>query len=182
MTDAITPTRLRPLADSSPSAVVAGFIAMMTGCTSSLVLMFQAGQAAGLTSAQISSWIWALFIGMAICSIGLSLRYRTPITVAWSTPGAALLVTSLGGVSYGEAIGAFITCAVLVTLCGVTGSFERLVKRIPASLAAALLAGILFKIGSEIFVAAQHRTGLVLGMFFCYLLIKRVSQIGRAHV
>lgn len=175
MTDAITPTRLRPLADSSPSAVVAGFIAMMTGCTSSLVLMFQAGQAAGLTSVQISSWIWALFIGMAICSIGLSLRYRTPITVAWSTPGAALLVTSLGGVSYGEAIGAFITCAVLVTLCGVTGSFERLVKRIPASLAAALLAGILFKIGSEIFVAAQHRTGLVLCMFFSYLLIKRVS-------
>ena len=175
MTDAITPTRLRPLADSSPSAVVAGFIAMMTGCTSSLVLMFQAGQAASLTSAQISSWIWALFIGMAICSIGLSLRYRTPITVAWSTPGAALLVTSLGGVSYGEAIGAFITCAVLVTLCGITGSFERLVKRIPASLAAALLAGILFKIGSEIFVAAQHRTGLVLCMFFSYLLIKRVS-------
>jgi benzoate membrane transport protein len=40
----------------------------------------------GLTSAQISSWIWALSIGMAVCSIGLSLRYRTPITVAWSTP------------------------------------------------------------------------------------------------
>lgn len=175
MTDATSPARLRPLADSSPSAVVAGFIAMMTGCTSSLVLMFQAGQAAHLTNAQISSWIWALFIGMAVCSIGLSLRYRTPITVAWSTPGAALLITSLGGVSYPEAIGAFITCAVLVTLCGVTGSFERLVKRIPASLAAALLAGILFKIGSEIFVAAQHRTGLVLAMFFSYLLIKRVS-------
>jgi benzoate membrane transport protein len=166
---------LRPLADTSPSAVVAGFIAMMTGCTSSLVLMFQAGQAAGLTSAQISSWIWALFLGMAICSIGLSLRYRSPITVAWSTPGAALLITSLGGVTYPEAIGAFITCSVLVIICGLTGSFERLVKRLPASLAAALLAGILFKIGSEIFIAAQHRTGLVLGMFFTYLLVKRLS-------
>ncbi|WP_206337599.1 benzoate/H(+) symporter BenE family transporter, partial [Pseudomonas viridiflava] len=54
---------LRPLADSSPSSVVAGFIAMMTGCTSSLVLMFQASQAAGLTSVQISSWLWALFMG-----------------------------------------------------------------------------------------------------------------------
>ncbi|HEY0285500.1 MAG TPA: benzoate/H(+) symporter BenE family transporter [Pseudomonas sp.] len=170
-----TQAPLRPLADSSLSAVVAGFIAMMTGCTSSLVLMFQAGQAAGLTSAQISSWIWALFIGMAVCNIGLSLRYRSPITVAWSTPGAALLVTSLGGVAYPEAIGAFITCAILITLCGVTGSFERLVKRLPASLAAALLAGILFKIGSEIFVAAQHRTGLVLGMFFTYLIVKRYS-------
>lgn len=173
----LSPTRklFRPLADTSPAAVVAGFIAMMTGYTSSLVLMYQAGQAAGLTSGQISSWIWALSIGMAICSIGLSLRYRTPITVAWSTPGAALLITSLGGVSYGEAIGAYITCAVLVIICGVTGSFEKLVKRLPSSLAAALLAGILFKIGSEIFVAAQHRTGLVLGMFFTYLIVKRVS-------
>ena len=174
MTDA-TPLRLRPLADSSPSAVVAGFIAMMTGYTSTLVLMFQAGQAAGLTSGQISSWIWALSIGMAICSIGLSLRYRTPITIAWSTPGAALLITSLGGVSYPEAIGGYITCAVLVILCGVTGSFERLVKRIPASLASALLAGILFKFCREIFVAAPHQTGLVLGMFFTYLIVKRVA-------
>lgn len=174
MTDT-THAPLRPLADSSASAIVAGFIAMMTGCTSSLVLIFQAGQAAGLTTMQISSWIWALFMGMAVCSIGLSLRYRTPITVAWSTPGAALLVTSLGGVAYPEAIGAFITCAVLVLICGLTGSFERLVKRLPASLAAALLAGILFKIGSEIFVAAQHRTALVLGMFFTYLIIKRLS-------
>lgn len=170
-----TSAQLRPLADTSPSAVVAGFIAMLTGYTSSLVLMFQAGQAAGLTNAQISSWIWALSIGMAVCSIGLSLRYRTPVTVAWSTPGAALLITSLGGVSYGEAIGAYITCAVLVVICGLTGSFERLVKRIPASLASALLAGILFKIGSEIFIAAQHRTTLVLGMFFSYLIIKRLS-------
>ncbi|CZT29933.1 benzoate/H(+) symporter BenE family transporter [Pseudomonas cerasi] len=166
---------LRPLTDSSPSAVVAGFIAMMTGCTSWLVLIFQAGQAAGLSSVQISSWLWALFMGMAVCSIGLSLRYRMPITVAWSTPGAALLITSLGGVSYPQAIGAFITSALLVILCGVTGSFERIVRRLPASLAEALLAGILFRIGSEIFIAAQHHTSLVMGMFFTYLLVKRLS-------
>jgi benzoate membrane transport protein len=169
------PPRLRPLADSSPSAVVAGFIAMMTGYTSSLILMYQAGQAAALSTGQIASWIWALSIGMALCSIGLSLRYRTPVTVAWSTPGAALLVTSLGGVSYPEAIGAYITCALLVTACGVTGTFERLVRRLPGSLAAALLAGILFRIGSEIFVAAQHQTLLVLAMFFSYLLCKRAT-------
>ncbi|RMR60091.1 benzoate/H(+) symporter BenE family transporter [Pseudomonas cichorii] len=166
---------LRPLADSSPSAVVAGFIAMMTGCTSSLVLMLQAGQTAGLSNGQMSSWLLSMFIGMAVCSIGLSLRYRTPISVAWSTPGAALLITTLGGVGYPEAIGAFITCSILVIICGMTGSFERLVKRLPASLAAALLAGILFKIGSDIFIAVQHRTSLVLAMFFTYLLIKRVS-------
>ncbi|MDU3293902.1 MAG: benzoate/H(+) symporter BenE family transporter, partial [Pseudomonas aeruginosa] len=107
--------RLRPFADSSPAAVVAGFVAMLTGYTSSLVLMFQAGQNAGLSSAQISSWIWALSIGMGLATIGLTLRYRVPIVIAWSTPGAALLISSLPGVPYSEAIGAFIVCALLIT-------------------------------------------------------------------
>ncbi|MCF7202746.1 benzoate/H(+) symporter BenE family transporter [Pseudomonas oligotrophica] len=165
---------VRPLADSSVASVVAGFIAMLTGYTSSLVLMFQAGRAAGLSEAQISSWIWALSIGMAICSIGLSLRYRTPVVVAWSTPGAALLISSLPGVPYAEAIGAFIFASALIVLCGLTGSFERLMRRVPASLAAALLAGVLFNIGVEIFRAVEVQPLLVLGMFFTYLLSKRL--------
>ena len=165
----------RPFADSSASTVVAGFIAMLTGYTSSLVLMFQAGQAAGLSSAQISSWIWALSIGMAICSVGLSMRYRTPVVIAWSTPGAALLISSLPGVPYAEAIGAFIFASLLIALCGLTGSFERLMRKVPASLAAALLAGVLFNIGSEIFRAVEVQPLLVLAMFFSYLLAKRLA-------
>ncbi len=166
---------LRPLADSSPAAIVAGFVAMLTGYTSSLVLMFQAGQAAGLTTAQISSWIWALSIGMALTTIGLTLRYRTPIVIAWSTPGAALLISSLPGVPYSEAIGAFIVCAALITLCGVTGSFERLMRQVPSSLASALLAGVLFRICIEICNAAQQQTALVVAMFVSYLVAKRLS-------
>lgn len=168
-------TRPRFLSDTSPSAIVAGLIATITAYTSSLVLIFQAGQAAGLSDAQISSWIWALSIGMAITTIGLSLRFRAPIVVAWSTPGAALLVTSLPGVAYEDAIGAFVVCAILLTLVGLTGGFERIMRRLPASLAAALLAGILFKIGSGIFLAAQTDTALVLSMFCSYLVVKRVQ-------
>ncbi len=105
----------RFFADTSLSALVAGFVAMMTGYTSSLVLMFQAGRAAHLSDAQISSWIWALSIGMGVTTVGLSLRYRAPVVVAWSTPGAALLVASLPGVPYPYAIGAFVVCALLLT-------------------------------------------------------------------
>ncbi|WP_017938354.1 benzoate/H(+) symporter BenE family transporter [Zestomonas thermotolerans] len=169
-----TQSRLRPLADSSTSAVVAGFIAMLTGYTSSLVLMFQAGQAAGLSSGQVSSWIWALSIGMAICSIGLSLRYRAPVMVAWSTPGAALLISSLPGVPYGEAIGAYILASGLIVLIGLTGSFDRIMRRIPASIAAALLAGVLFRIGLEICAAAEQQPLLVVAMLLAYLLGKRL--------
>lgn len=174
MTDS-TSARLRPFADSSPAAVVAGFVAMLTGYTSSLVLMFQAGQAAGLSNAQISSWIWALSIGMALTTIGLTLRYRTPIVIAWSTPGAALLISGLPGVPYSEAIGAFIVCAGLITLCGVTGSFDRLMRQVPGSLASALLAGVLFRICIEICRAAEQQTLLVAAMFLSYLLAKRLS-------
>ena len=169
----IKPPLPRLLADSSTPALVAGFIAMLTGHTSGLVLIFQAGQAAGLAPALITSWIWALSLGMAVCTIGLSLRYRAPIVVAWSTPGAALLISSLPGVAFGEAIGAYLVCALLLTLVGLTGSFERLMRRLPASLASALLAGILFRIAGEIFPALQAHTLLVLGMLLSYLLCKR---------
>lgn len=169
------PGRLNPLADTSLSAIVAGFVAAMTGYTSSLVLMFQAGRAAHLSDAQISSWIWALSIGMALCTIGLSLRFRAPIVIAWSTPGAALLISSLPNVDYAQAIGAFIVCAALLTLVGLTGWFDTLMKKIPAGIAAALLAGILFEIGIEIFRAAQFQTALVLTMFFTYLIVKRFA-------
>ena len=163
----------RFLADSSLAALVAGFIAMLTGHTSGLVLIFQAGQVAGLDSGLITSWIWALSLGMAVCTIGLSLHYRAPVIVAWNTPGAALLISSLPGVQFGEAIGAYLFCSLLLILVGVTGSFERLMRRLPASLASALLAGILFRIASEIFPALQEHSSLVLAMLLGYLLLKR---------
>jgi len=163
------------LRDTSLAAVVAGFVAMMTGYTSSIILMFQAGQAAHLSPAQISSWIWALSIGMALTTIGLSLRFRAPIVIAWSTPGAALLITSLPTVPYAQAIGAFIVCALLITAVGLTGWFDALMRRIPTGIAAALLAGILFRIGIEIFQAVEHQSALVLVMFATYLVMKRFS-------
>lgn len=168
-------TLLQPLADTSLHAIVAGFVAMMTGYTSSLVLVFQAGRAAQLSDAQVSSWIWALSIGMACSTILLSLRYRTPVVVAYSTPGAALLIAALPHVPYPDAIGAFIVSAVLVTAVGLTGWFDALMKRVPAGIASALLAGILFEIGIEIFHAAQYQTALVLTMFFVYLFMKRLA-------
>ncbi|WP_373184880.1 benzoate/H(+) symporter BenE family transporter [Halopseudomonas sp.] len=164
---------LRPWRDSSLSSVAAGFIAMLTGYTSSVVLMIQAGQAAELTPAQIASWLLALSIGMAVCTIALSLRYRMPLVVVWSTPGAALLITSLPGVAYSDAIGAFIVCGLLLLLSGVSSTIARLMRWLPGSLAAALLAGILFRIGSQMLEAADEHTALVLIMLASYLLGKR---------
>lgn len=170
------------LSDLSLSTTVAGLIALLTGYTSSLVLMIQAGQAAHLSDAQIASWIWALSIGMGVTTLGLSLMTRVPIVVAWSTPGAALLIASLPGVPYPEAIGAFLLAALLMTAAGLTGWFDKLMRALPASIASALLAGILFRISVDVFVQAAHQTVLLLTMFGTYLVgVALAGVLGQLH-
>ena len=155
-----------------PPAIAAGFTAVLIGYTGSAVIIFQAAMSAGASVEQFTGWMMVLGLAMGVTSIGLSWRYKMPIITAWSTPGAALLVTSLGGISLAEAIGAFLFSAALITLSGVSGWFERAMDRIPLSLAAAMLAGILFQFGVDAFISMQTRLELVLGMFAVYLLAK----------
>jgi hypothetical protein len=83
--------------DLSVSAVTAGFVTVLVGFASSAVIVFQAAGAVGATPAQVSSWMLALGVGMGLTCVLLSLRYRAPVVTAWSTPGAALLVTGAAG-------------------------------------------------------------------------------------
>ncbi|MBA3479704.1 MAG: benzoate/H(+) symporter BenE family transporter [Lautropia sp.] len=153
--------------------LAAGFIAVLVGFTSSAAIVFQAAAAAGATPAQIGSWIMALGIGMAATCIGLSWFYRMPIVTAWSTPGAALLATSLVGVPLSDAIGAFVFCGLLILIAGATGWFERIINRIPGALAAALLAGVLARFGIDAVAAVGSEPGLVLAMAGTYLAGRR---------
>lgn len=127
----------------------------------------------GADPAIAGSWLFAFSIGMAVTCIGLSWRYRMPIITAWSTPGAALLATSLSGVPLEQAIGAFLFCGLLITICGLTGWFERILDRIPVALAAALLAGILTRFALDAVLAARTQPWLVGAMFVSYLLARR---------
>ena len=156
----------------SLSHISAGFVAVLVGYTSSAVIIFQAAAAAGADVAQISSWLWALGIGMGLTSMGLSFFYKTPILTAWSTPGAALLVTGLSGVSINEAIGIFIACSGLITLCGVTGLFQKIMLHVPKSLASAMLAGVLLQFGMNTFVALSSQLLMVGAMLVTFLTAK----------
>ncbi len=161
------------LKDLSLSAVVAGFVAVLVGFTSSVVIVVQAATALGATPAQTTSWIWALGLGMGLTSLGLSLWTRQPVLTAWSTPGAALLVTAGAGVPMDQAVGAFIACALLIVLAGATGAFARVMDRIPKALAAALLAGVLARFAVDAFAALQTEFALVGTMFLVYLAGRR---------
>jgi len=155
------------------SHLSAGFIAVLVGYTSSAAIVFQAAHAAGATPAEISSWLWALGLGMGLTCIGLSLYFKEPILTAWSTPGAALLITGLAGLSMSEAIGVFLFNSLLITLAGFSGLFERLMRYVPKTLAAAMLAGVLLRFGIDVFVVLPKQAWLVGSMLACFLVARR---------
>ena len=161
--------------DLSPASFTAGFVAVLVGFTSSVAIVFQAALAFGATPAQVTSWMWALGIGTGITTAACSLWLKKPVMVAWSTPGAAVLATAglAGGFSMAEAVAAFMVCAALITLFGVTGWFEKVMNRIPVAIASALLAGVLARFGMEAFSAAQTALPLVVLMLAIYLISKR---------
>ncbi len=166
---------MRLLRDLSLSAVIAGFVAVLVGFTSSAAIVFSAAQASGASDAEIASWMWALGLGMGATCIGLSLRYRVPVVTAWSTPGAAMLITGAAGLPLAEIVGAFVVSAVLTTALGFSGWLERALSRLPTSLASGMLAGVLLRFGLNVFTSMQAQFALVFAMFLGWLLARRWS-------
>lgn len=155
--------------------VLSGFVAVLVGYASSAAIIWQAALAAGATTGQIAGWMTALGLAMGVSTLALTLWYRAPVLTAWSTPGAALLVTGLQGVSIQDAIGVFIVANALIVLCGITGLFACLMKIIPHSLASAMLAGILLRFGLQAFNSLNSELILCGSMLLAWLVLKVIA-------
>lgn len=155
--------------------LLSGFVAVLVGYASSAAIIWQAAVAAGASTTQIAGWMTALGIAMGASTLILTLWYRAPVLTAWSTPGAALLVTGLQGLTLPEAIGVFIIANTLIVICGVTGLFARLMRIIPHSLAAAMLAGILLRFGLQAFASLNDQFLLCGGMLLAWLILKSIA-------
>lgn len=162
------------LKDFSLSAVVAGFIATVISYAGPLVIIFQAAKAGQLPHDMLSSWVWTISIGSGVLGIVLSLRYRVPIVIAWSAPGSALLVSMLPDITMNQAVGAYLVSSLIILLVGLSGAFDKIISKLPAAISAAMLAGILFRFGTGLFVSVKEQPWLVLAMFGVYLLFKRI--------
>jgi len=155
--------------------LLAGFVAVLVGYASSAAIVWQAADAAGASPAVIAGWMTMLGIGMGVSTLVLTLWFRAPVLTAWSTPGAALLATSLPGVPIQEAVGVFVFASALIVLCGVTGLFARLMTFIPHALAAAMLAGILLRFGLQAFATLPDNLLLCGGMLCAWLIAKALA-------
>ena len=126
--------------------IIGALTAVVVGFASTILLIMEAADAVGANAAEKASWAAALCIGQAVTTLILSWRYRMPIITAWSTPGAALIATSSSaGIDYRSAIGAFIAAGLLMCVTALFKPVARAIEKIPASIAAGMLAGVLLR-------------------------------------
>lgn len=164
----------RLLKDLSLPAIVAGFLAVLVSYSGPLAIFFQAGASAGISTGMMTSWVWAISMGAAISGIILSIWLKAPVVTAWSAPGTALLVTLFPELSLNEAIGAYITAAIIIFIIGVSGTFDTIVRAIPKGIAAGMMAGILFQFGVGAFTAIETTPALAIGMLVSYVVFRRL--------
>ena len=154
------------------SVATAALVATIAGAGGALPVVLAATQGVGATPEQASSWVSALGIATAVSALILSVRYRMPIIAAWSTPGAALIASSSGVPSFAAAVGAFVLAALLILLTAAVRPLGRLIERIPASIAAAMLAGVLLRLVMAMFEHVPTAPLLVLPLLLLFLVAR----------
>ncbi|MCS0493603.1 benzoate/H(+) symporter BenE family transporter [Ancylobacter sp. MQZ15Z-1] len=159
------------------SVITSAVVAALVGFGGTLALIVAAAQAVGATPAQTASGVIGLCLSMAATSAWLGWRHRMPILAAWSTPGAALVAGS-HGLTAGTAVGAFLVAGALILVTAAVKPLGALVQRLPVAIAAAMLAGVLFRFCTSVFPAAQADPLLVLPLIAIFLVARRINPFG----
>jgi benzoate membrane transport protein len=159
------------------SVATAALVATIAGVGGTLPVVLAAAHALGATPAQASSWVAGLGIATAASTLYLSLRYRMPITAAWSTSGAALIASTQGVPGLHAAVGAFVLAGVLIVLTAVIRPLGRLIERIPTSIASAMLAGILLHLVVAMVEQVPVQPLLVLPLLVLFLVVRAMMPV-----
>jgi len=144
------------------SVVSAAALAALVGFGGTITLIAQAAQATGADQAQVASWVGSACLGMGITTAILTVWLRVPAVTAWSTPGAALILSVAHGVGVPAAVGAFLLAGFLVCLTAAFRPLSRLIERIPSPIAAAMLAGVLLRFALNVPLAAAEAPAMIL--------------------
>ncbi len=155
------------------SAFLSGLIIVLISSTGPLAILFQAAKAANFTSAQTASWLLTIFVGSGAFGLALTLRHGIPIIGAWGAATTALLVTALPLHDLPEVVGAYFIASVALLLVGVSGIFGRLIDLVPRPVVMAMLAGVLFRFGVDIFSSLESNYLLGIAMIVAYFFGRR---------
>jgi len=157
-------------------AFSAGTVAAIFGCTGPALIIISAADAGHLTGGQTVAWLMSVYILGAMISLIMALRYRQPITGAYSIPGAAILVGALGTVNFNEAVGAFIMSGVVILLLGLSGVIGRIMRWLPMPIVMAMIAGALIRFGTGAVDAVSNAPAVAGSAVVAYLLAARLLR------
>jgi benzoate membrane transport protein len=157
--------------------LLAGVVTALVGFASSFTVVLAGLRAVGATDAQAASGLLAVCVASGISAVWLGLRHRIPMSVAWSTPGAALLVAT-GPVPGGwpVAVGAFLVSGVLIVAAGLFPALGRAVAAIPRPVAGAMLAGVLLPLCTAPVRALVEVPRLAAPVVLAWLLLHRFAR------
>ena len=155
------------------SHVSAGLTAVTVGYSSAIVIVIDLARRAGATEDMVVSWLLALGLGMGLTCIVFSWLTKMPVVTAWSTPGAAFLLTTVEAYSLPEVIGAFVLCALFSLITAQSRALLAQISRIPSAISSALLSGILLPICLAIFSDVNNSPLLVALYLAVYLIGSR---------
>ena len=155
------------------SAAISGVLIVLVSIFGTGPIVLQAAKAGRFTDAQTTSWFLTMLVGSGIYAIYLSLRMRMPTAGAWCTPSTALLVTGLVNHKISDVVGAYLIASILIIAIGTFGWFERILLAVPRPVTMAMLAGILFSFGVDIFPAISKEPLIVLVMIATFFLGRR---------
>jgi benzoate membrane transport protein len=157
----------------SLSAATSGLIIVLVAIFGTAPIVLQAAAAGHLTESQTSSWFFAMLVGSGLYGVYMSLRLRMPTTGAWCTPSTALLVTALANHKLTDAVGAYIIASILIILIGSFGLLAKILAAVPRPVTMAMLGGILFTFGVNIFPAISKEPLVVLVMIVTFFMGRR---------
>lgn len=163
--------------DSLLRPIIAGVVTAIVGFTSSFAVVVTGLRAVGADTAQAGSGLMVLCIATGLGCVFFSWRTRMPVTLAWSTPGAALLASaSIPAGGFPAAVGAFVVAGVLLALAGLVRPLGRLVEAIPTPLANAMLAGVLLSLCVAPFTALAAAPGAIAPVLVVWLLLMAFAR------
>lgn len=168
---------------STKAPILAGGVSAITGVAASTGVVLAAMKGLGATNGQVLSIVFVATAIYGLLSIVLSIRYKMPISIVWSTPGAAMLVAA-GTLNLGfdVAVGSFIMSGVLLTLTGLWPSLGRLVTSIPKPIASAMLAGVIFSFCLSPFQVITSNPWVILPALLVWLVLYRFATIWAAPI
>ncbi|MDQ0394057.1 benzoate/H(+) symporter BenE family transporter [Labrys monachus] len=169
------------LSDVSAQSIGTGIITAVVGYTSSVAVVIHGMAAVGASPGEIASGLAVLCLAMGTCGVILSLATRMPISIAWSTPGMALLATlSAPPGGFPAAVGAFVVAGVLVMTAGFWSPLGKLITAIPRPIAGAMLAGILFKLCLAPVTALGEDPKFAVPVILAWLVVGRFARLWAA--